>query len=207
VPCFDLNGDALAHVAVAGPAHGDLGDFDDAGSTVRYKPEAGYVGADFLTFLSHGGSLGSNTANVTINVTNVRPSVTRLRLSRKRFRRGRRLPRTSRRARVGTTIRFRVSEPARTTLAFERALAGRRVGRRCRPPRRGLRSHKRCRRYRKVRKAIRVSADTGGNSVGFQGRISRRTRLRPGSYRLTVVARDKQGLRSRRKRVLFRLFR
>ena len=102
VPCFDLNGDALAHSAVAGPAHGDLGDFDDAASTVRYRSEPGFVGSDFLIFRAHGGSLDSNTARVTINVTNVRPSVSRFRLTRKRFRRGRRLPRASRRAKVGT---------------------------------------------------------------------------------------------------------
>jgi hypothetical protein len=128
-------------------------------------------------------------------------------LTRKRFRRGRKLARASRKAKVGTTIRFRLSEPARTTLSFERVLAGRRVGRRCKPPRRGLRSRKRCTRYRKIRKTIRLRGDTGGNSVGFQGRLSRRTRLNPGSYRLTVVANDRQGLRSRRKRVRFRLAR
>ncbi len=186
VPCFDLNGDALTHAAVAGPAHGDLGDFDDPVNTVRYKPEPGYVGPDFLTFRAQDGSLASNVARLTMDVKNARPSVTRLRLSRKRFRRGRRLPRASRRAKVGTTIRFRLSEPARLTLSFER--------------RRG-------RRYRKVRTTIRVRGDTGGNSVRFQGRLSRRKRLGPGSYRLTVVAKDKQGLRSRRKRVRFRLVR
>jgi hypothetical protein len=190
VRCFDVNGDALRHFAVAGPAHGDLGDFDDPAGTVRYKPEPGYVGADFLTYRAFGGSLVSNEGTLTITVTNARPSVTRLRLSRKRFRRGRKLPRASRRrAKVGTSIRFRLSEPARTTLSFERVLAGHR------------------KRYRKIRKTIRVRGDTGGNSVRFQGRLSRSKRLRPGSYRLTVVARDKQGLRSRRKRVRFRLVR
>jgi hypothetical protein len=145
------------------------------------------VGSDFLTFQAHGGSLNSNAATVTIDVTNVRPSVSRFRLTRKRFRRGRRLPRASRRrARVGTSIRFRLSEPARVTLSFER--------------RRG-------RRFRKVRTKIRVRCDTGGNSVRFQGRLSRRKRLPAGRYRVTIVARDRQGLRSKRRRARFRIVR
>jgi DNA-binding beta-propeller fold protein YncE len=209
LPCSDLNGDALSRLPVAGPAHGELGAaFDDAAGTVLYKPEAGYVGPDFLTFRARGGSLTSNVARLTIQVTNRRPSLTRLGLTRKRFRRGRKLPRASRRrARVGTKIRYRLSEPARVTFSFERVLAGRKVGRRCRPPSRRLRSHRRCRRYKRVRTRIRRHGGTGRNALSFQGRLSRRKRLRPGNYRLTVVAKDPQGLRSRRKRVRFTLLR
>jgi len=188
VHCLDLNGDALIHEAITGPAHGDLGDFHDAGGTVEYRAEPGFVGADFLTFRAHAGSLDSNAGTTHITVTNVRPSVTRFRLSRKRFRRGRKLARLARRrrARVGTTIRFRLSEPARVTLSFER--------------RRG-------RRYRKIRTKIKVRADSGGNSLRFQGRLSRRKRLGRGRYRVTIVARDRQGLRSGRRRATFSIVR
>ena len=82
---------------------------------------------------------------------------------------------------------MRLSEPARVTLSFER--------------KRGRR------RYRKVRTRVRVRADTGRNAILFYGRLSRRRRLKPGSYRLTIVARDPQGLRSRRRGVTFKLLR
>ncbi len=205
--CSDLNLDALKHTVAGGPGHGKTGAITDSAGTVRYTPTPGYVGSDSLSVRALGGSLTSGLGVVAINVTNARPSLTRLGLSRKRFRRGRKLPKASAKAKVGAAIRFRLSEPVTVTLSFERIRAGRKVGRRCRAPRRGLRSRKKCKRYVKVKKTVRVKGKTGRNSVRFQGRLSRARRLKAGRYRLTATSRDKQGLRSTRRRATFTLLR
>lgn len=207
LPCSDLNLDPLKRSLVSGPAHGKAGAISDGAGTVLYTPTPGYVGADSISFRALGGSLTSGVGVLSINVTNARPRVGRVGLSRKRFRRGRKLPKASRKAKVGSKIRFRLSEPATVTLAFERTRAGRRVGRRCKAPRPGLRSRKKCKRYIKVKKRVRVKGKTGRNSVRFHGRLSRGRRLKPGRYRLTATALDKQGLRSTRRRATFALVR
>ncbi len=126
-----------------------------------------------------------------------RPVITGLRLSPARFRGGSRLPRLASAARVGTRIRFSLSEPATVELAFAARHTGRRVGRRCRRASRRLRHRPRC--TRSVAVATRVTikgARAGSNSVRFQGRLSRRRTLRAGRYRLAVTATDAAGNRS-----------
>ncbi len=129
-----------------------------------------------------------------------RPVISGLRVSPARFRAGSRLPRLARAARVGTRIRFSLSEPATVKLAFAAQRAGRRVGRHCRRPSRRLRRRRRCTRFVTASPRVTIKgARAGSNSVRFQGRLSRRRRLRPGRYRLTATATDAAGNRSRPK--------
>ena len=62
-------------------------------------------------------------------------------------------------------------------------------------------------RYVRVRGSFTVNAHSGKNRVRFQGRISRKRKLRPGRYRMILRARDAAGNRSAASRVRFRLLR
>ena len=115
------------------------------------------------------------------------PALTRLSLKPRRFRRGRALPRAAA-VRKGTTIRFRLSEPARVTYSFQRRVKRRGGGRRW-----------------KRAGTLRRSAGAGINRLRFQGRLTRRRSLKPGSHRLIVVARDPAGQRSPKRTVRFTL--
>jgi hypothetical protein len=87
----------------------------------------------------------------------------------KRWRLGRHLPRFSRkRPPVGTTIRYTLSRGARVTLKFSQRV---KKGRRTRLVKRGT---------------ITATGFAGVNKVRFEGRLSRRKKLKPGRYVLTV---------------------
>ena len=183
--------------------------FDDGGpllegaSVSRTAPAprvlTGTVTATDPTGLTAGASAGVQVLDRTA------PRITGLRMVPARFARGRLLPRVSRRARVGSSIRFRLSEAARVTLSYERILPGRRVGRRCLAPTRRRRARRRCSRFVAVRRRSSLSARSGARRIRFQGRLTRRSALKPGRYRLTLVAQDAAGNRSRATRANFTL--
>src|SRR5207302_1453366 len=64
----DVDGDALRHQIVTGPAHGTL---SGAAPNLMYTPAADYNGPDGFTFRASDGGLFSNTATVSITVTPV----------------------------------------------------------------------------------------------------------------------------------------
>ncbi len=118
-----------------------------------------------------------------------KPTVTKLRLSAKRLRLGG----------SGITIRYALSEGARVTLSFERVTSGRKVGGRCVKATRRNRTRKRCSRYAAVKPTLSFADQAAGpNTIAFKGRLSRRKRLSPGPYRLTLRARDEAGNSSKR---------
>ena len=86
--------------------------------------------------------------------------------------------------RRGTTVRYRLSEPAAVTLRVERVKAGR----------------------RRAAGTLRRSGAAGANRVRFSGRIGRRA-LPAGRYRLTVRATDAAGNRSKARSATFRIAR
>jgi hypothetical protein len=137
-----------------------------------------------------GGTGGGGGGNPT--TPNLAPALTRLKLSQSSFRKGK-----------STTISFRLSEAAKVKLSFERKLSGRRVRGRCVKPAKGARPN--CTRYSKVRTTMTVQAKAGANNLVFRGRLSRTRVLDAGSYRLTLVATDSTGKRSRAGRVSFKL--
>jgi uncharacterized delta-60 repeat protein len=129
-------------------------------------------------------------------------------LTHKRFRVGRGTSafgaRKRRRAPVGTTFRYNLSEAARMTITLQRALPGVRRGRRCVKPRRG-RLGRRCTRFVRVGRLVRESPQ-GKSRVPFNGRI-RRKALRPGRYRAVLRAVDAAGNRSAARKLKFKVVR
>jgi PKD domain len=108
----------------------------------------------------------------------VAPVISRLRVSPNRLRIGKALARLSS---SGGQIRFALTEPARVTLRFASARTGKRKG------------------------TLKLNGRAGLNTVRFAGRLSRRKTLKPGAYRLTVLATDAAGNRAAPKRTRFTL--
>lgn len=107
------------------------------------------------------------------------------------FRARRAVSAAGRRAPLGTTIRFSLTEPATVTLRFERALTGRVSAGRCVAPRPALGGAKRCVRF--VLFATRTRAGAAGlNTSRLTGRIGTR-RMPEGGWRMVVTARDSAG--------------
>jgi hypothetical protein len=115
-----------------------------------------------------------------------------------------------RKAKRGTTIRYTLSEAATVRLTIERKLKGRRVKkgkkRVCAKPTRKNRKKRKCTRYKRAGKTLTRKSKTGKNSVKFSGRIGKKA-LKRGSYRLTIVATDAAGNKSKAKRLSFKVVR
>jgi hypothetical protein len=139
------------------------------GNTIWFTEETGNrVGRVTGIELPGGGGGGGDRT---------KPTLTNLRLSAKRLRAGRTL-----------TIRYTLSETATVTLSVQRALAGRKVRKRCVKPKRSNRRRKRCTRLVAVKPALKFT-----NQAAGPGRIRFKPRLKPGLYRLTLRARDAAG--------------
>lgn len=106
-----------------------------------------------------------------------------------------RVRKTSRTRGGGTSVRYRLSEPATVRLSAERAAAGRRVGGRCVPATRGNRRARPCARHVAVPGVLTRASRPGLTRVGFAGRLAGRA-LRPGAYRLVLRAADAAGNRA-----------
>lgn len=185
----------------------DLGDGGTAaGATVSHAYTD--VGSHAVSVTATDAVGNATTASGAAEIADTaEPRLRLLALRPPRFRVGRRpTPRfgvaqhARRRARVGTLVRYRLSEDARVVFAIRRARPGRRIparGRqRCVRPTRRLvrRGARRCVRFKTVARLVRVS-NAGGNRFRFTGRIRRRP-LPPGRYRLAARARDGAGNRS-----------
>jgi Ca2+-binding RTX toxin-like protein len=107
-------------------------------------------------------------------------------------------------AKVGTRVRYTLSEPATVRFAVERAMSGRRVRGQCRKPSPGNQRQKRCTRYRTLKGTFTHTGRQGPNSFKFTGRLRGR-KLSPGRYRLVARATDAAGNRSKQKRLEFRV--
>jgi DNA-binding beta-propeller fold protein YncE len=107
---------------------------------------------------------------------------------------------------VGTTIRYTLSEAAKVTFKIEKATGGRKVKGRCVKPSRKNRRAKRCTRYVALKGAATDAGVAGRNSSKFSGRWQGR-KLAPGRYRLVATARDAAGNLAKPKRVAFKIVR
>jgi hypothetical protein len=117
-----------------------------------------------------------------------RPAVTRLSQSASRWRLGNGLVKFARaKPPVGTTYSFSLNEPARVRLDFTQSAAGRRVKKRCVAPSKSNRRKRRCTRTFTVG-TLSFNAHAGKNKVRFQGRISKKKKLKPGRYKLVITA-------------------
>jgi len=190
-------GDPFLEV-VTPPAHGTLSGLSDR--KVIYTPNKDFKGTDSFTYTGSDSVSDANPAKVTIQVgqeqggggDTKKPKITNLKVSAKRWLLGGKLASVSRLP-IGTTISFRLSEPARSTVVFQRAQPGRRVGGKCVKPTAANRSRKACVRYVAAGKLPPFAGKAGANRVKFQGRLSRSKSLAPGTYRVVVRARDAAG--------------
>jgi hypothetical protein len=93
---------------------------------------------------------------------------------------------------VGTTFSFKLDEPATARLVFSQRVPGRRVRGRCVAVTRGNSGKPRCKRTMSAG-SLPLAAHAGANKVRFQGRLSSGKALKPGTYSVTVTARDSHG--------------
>lgn len=120
------------------------------------------------------------------------PVLSNLKESARVWRAGNSLARISSRSRakapaVGTTFSFDLNEAASVTFAFSEPAGGRLVGRTCAPPSRTNARRRAC--VRTITAGtLTFPAHSTVNTVRFDGLISKRVRLRPGSYTLRVSA-------------------
>jgi hypothetical protein len=181
------------------PGHGTLGAISQG--AVTYTPNPGFEGIDQFTFTGNDGTSDSPPASILITVAGPPPTISGLRVNPTRWRLGSRLPHVSR-APVGTRISFTLSKPARVSLTFDRVATGRRVRGRCVKPSRSNRTKPHCTLVLKST-AMLVNGHRGTNVISFQGRLTARTRLALGDYRLTVGASDSVGGRARPRQATF----
>jgi hypothetical protein len=136
----------------------------------------------------------------------VAPTLSALSLSRTAFVAANFGPSAVAAAKVGTTVSYRLSEPARVTFTVERPKAGIRRGGRCvKRTRKAPANARKCKRWVKVKGSFAQNAKAGANSIRFMGRLRGRA-LRRGSYRLVLKAKDAAGNKTARpKRRGFRI--
>lgn len=124
------------------------------------------------------------------------PRITHLTQAHTRWRDGPKLARLARRSRkppVGTTFSFALNTAAALKLTFTESARGRRVGKKCAAPSHGNRRKRACTRTITSGTVTFQSAKAGTAKIAFQGRLSRRKKLRPGRYKLTVTATNATG--------------
>lgn len=129
------------------------------------------------------------------------PVLSRLSARPQRFRTRRRAGRPA-----GTTLRFRLSEPATVRLRLERAVTGRRVGGGCVRRTRDNRSKRSCVRFVIVRGSLSRRLSAGSKRLAFSGRLGNR-RAAPGRYRVALLAIDAAANASAIRRVGVRILR
>jgi Tol biopolymer transport system component len=194
--------DPLTRSIVSRPSHGSLGNI--IGNAIVYTPARNFSGTDQFTFKANDGTSDSSVATVRLTIARDTPAtISSLTVKPSRWRLGSRLPQISaKRAPIGTTISFRLSEPAKVKLTFARTTSGRKVGGRCVVPRPSNRSRPRCTRLLAAGQ-LSVNARAGVTRIRFQGRLSRTRGLAVGTYLLTVGATDAAGTRSRARTASF----
>jgi hypothetical protein len=124
------------------------------------------------------------------------PRITHLRQAHTRWREGSKLARVARRSGkppIGTTFSFALNSPAALELIFTQSASGRRVGRKCAGPSQANRRGRACKRTITSGTVTFPSTGAGTVKITFQGRLSRRKKLRPGRYKLTIAATNATG--------------
>lgn len=129
-------------------------------------------------------------------VDRARPVLGRLSLSPTRFRVVTRLKRG------GSRLSFSLSETASVRVTIQRAVRGRRSGKRCLRPRPQARRAARCTRYVRERGTLTYHATAGRNTMRLSGHIGHRT-LKPNRYRLLATATDPAANASPRRQIHF----
>jgi hypothetical protein len=152
--------------------------------------------ADKYTFTPAAASPAPTTLAQLVPALAAKPAVTGFGESASRWRRGRSLPHISSvGAPVGTTFSFSLNEPATSTFTFTQSVAGRRAHGKCVAPKPGNVHSPKCKRTVAVG-SFGASGKAGQDKVRFQGRLSSTKTLKPGTYAVSVTARDAHGLQA-----------
>jgi hypothetical protein len=147
--------------------------------------------ADFFDLLMNadvappGGSTGPSKPGV--------PAIGKLRVTPSTFRAAKSGGSIARKAKVGASVSYVLSMPAKVAFKVERAAPGRKQGGKCRRP--GTKAKgKRCTRYAAVKGSFSHSGNPAANKFKFRGRMQKK-KLAPGRYRLvgTPSAAGKKG--------------
>jgi hypothetical protein len=180
----------------------NFGDGSDSGASPSHSFAA--AGPHAVTVTATDGAGNSSSQSGTVDVasalapgppgglgTPAAPVLSRLSLSARTFRVGAKSTAISAKARkkkvpTGTKIRFQLDQAATVAIKIERALPGRKRGKRCVAPTKKLKRAKRCTRYVKAGTLTRRAA-AGADKVAFSGRIGKKA-LKPGRYRMKLVA-------------------
>ncbi|MEX0992770.1 MAG: hypothetical protein WDZ37_02125 [Solirubrobacterales bacterium] len=108
-------------------------------------------------------------------------------------------------SRLGGPFNFVLSESATVSFTIEKRALGREVKRKCKRQTKKNRKKKVCRYYAPVG-SVSASGTAGANAFKFSGKISGKT-LKPGPYRMTAVAKDAAGNKSKAVTVVFAVLR
>jgi hypothetical protein len=123
---------------------------------------------------------GGGAPSATATAPAAAPVLSGLTESARRWSERNKLPHFAR-AKIGTTFRFELNQPAKVRFVFSRS--GKRKG------------------------AIAFSTHAGASKLRFLGRISKKRKLRPGRYEVTVTATNAAGKRSAPKLLSFKIAR
>jgi len=127
-----------------------------------------------------------------------RPSITALTQSASKWREGKKLAQISRKRKkppIGTTFSFRLNEQATVSFTFEQRLPGQKIGHRC-VARTKKNGHRKACKRTVTEGTLSFTGHRGTDKVVFQGRISHSKKLKPGRYRLSIIATSATGVHS-----------
>jgi hypothetical protein len=137
-----------------------------------------------FTSFSDDLNAANNTASVTTTVVHVAASKLKL---PKKIRLGKKLPKlqpaAKKKKKKPQYISFKLNGPAAVTLTFQK--------------RKG-------KKYKKAGK-LKLSGHSGTNKLRFAGRLSKKKKLKPGKYRLVLVATDSTGHKSKKVKRKFKV--
>jgi CSLREA domain-containing protein len=151
----------------------------------------------------------STSADQTFTTAAGTPVISKVSESNRRWRVGTRLASVARKAKrppVGTTFSFTLNEAASVSFSFTQRVGGRKVKGKCVAQRKKNRHKHACKRT-VTRGAVSLTAHAGLNKAIFQGRLSHKLKLKPGTYTLVITAKNSAGQRSAASRLTFTIVR
>ena len=132
------------------------------------------------------------------------PAITSAHQSHPTWREGNKLPQISAKKRpaVGTTFSFSLNEQAAVSLIFAQKVTGRKVAHKCAPKTRKNDKRRACKRT-VTDGTLSFAGHSGTNKILFEGRISRRKKLKPGRYTVVIEATNPAGERATPQKLSF----
>jgi streptogramin lyase len=192
------------------PPASDIGHSLSCSETVTYAPQGVTASATStpVTVLAPTPPSGSGKGAAPGGSASVSPVLSGLAESASRWREGSHLAAISRKHSppTGSRFKFTLNEAASVRLTFTQTVNGRRVKKRCVALTDSNVHRPSCKRTLSGG-VITLAAHAGGDSISFQGRLSRSKKLAPGNYTVTFVAIDAAGRRSAPQALRFTILR